>query len=390
MKRVYLVHGTWPNGPFRKVQTENQKNWFHPNNDLSKRIFERLGDHTEIFSYIWSGKNSVKSRSSAAKSFAEKIQRDQSRIKADQIYIVAHSHGGTVAAECLHNYHNEFKTNRVPINGVVCLATPFIFHDKRIDADKKSKPFILTSVFSLLFILQMFIDNQSFSQSTFLSYLTFISLLLISIGLSLLILNFLMKKNYSSCFCIQDNLSSLPMFHLIRSSRDEASGLIGFASFFSWMLMKAYTLIEPRTEIVNINEGKRKGFIGIKLKHTQIVFYSFILLISYLYSSNLRIANELFFVIPILASSGLISLIGVVSYIIYMLVCGEYSPINWLQFNVEMEQAIPGVESKLEIIRYPDENAIMRHSLHSLPIVQERVASILYDWGAAHQVSPED
>jgi len=363
---------------FREVVLENQGNWFHSNNDMAQNIYEKFEGQAEIRSFIWSGKNSIKSRSNAAIKLSEMIQEDQKQKKADQIFLVAHSHGGTVVAECLAKYWN--KLSALPLGGIICLATPFIYHDERINAERKNKILLMSALFFLLFSLQLFIDSEMFLQSNLISYFTFFGLLLMSGSLAVLVLNVLSKNKSSAQFTICGKIKYFPPFHLIRTARDEASGLIGFASFLSWLLIKSYSLIEPRTEIFRIDDGKRSGFIGMKLKFTQIIFFAGILFISYFSSKQFGLSIEGSFPILLFALSGMISTMGIISYIVYMLICGEYSPRNWVNFNVEMEQTIPSIESKLELVKHDDVPGTMRHGLHSLPIVQSRVAEILFDW----------
>lgn len=142
---VYLVHGTFAQGA----------EWVHPSSALAKSVKAGLGSDVLIAPFKWSGANSHTARRAAGKKLAQTIHKfDHYNPDAPQ-YIVAHSHGGNVAAYAL----NESGV-RSKITAVACLGTPFIkAHARDLVGAKRLVQWILTACAITILLIVISIIN---------------------------------------------------------------------------------------------------------------------------------------------------------------------------------------------------------------------------------------
>jgi hypothetical protein len=108
---LHLVHGTFA----------RDAEWIHPDSPLAQTISHSLGDNVHIEPFNWSGDNSHTARETAGIALADKIRNCNRGNPGLPQYIVAHSHGGNVAAYALSD-----SDTRANVSGVACLGTPFI------------------------------------------------------------------------------------------------------------------------------------------------------------------------------------------------------------------------------------------------------------------------
>lgn len=121
---VYILHGTWPFGFFRRKSDPKRPAWFEPGGAFYNVVLETLPKGTVIRCFYWSGRNGFAARSSAAHGLAQYILRAGETDPIDTAYaIVAHSHGGTVAAEAMSMISEKPVAQRVTT--LITLATPF-------------------------------------------------------------------------------------------------------------------------------------------------------------------------------------------------------------------------------------------------------------------------
>jgi alpha/beta hydrolase family protein len=76
----------------------------------------------EFVTFPWSGRNSAAARLKAAKSLAEVLRKLNQEHRQAHHFIIAHSHGGNIACYAAQSDG----ALREPIDGVVCLSTPFL------------------------------------------------------------------------------------------------------------------------------------------------------------------------------------------------------------------------------------------------------------------------
>jgi pimeloyl-ACP methyl ester carboxylesterase len=101
---VVLVHGTYA----------RRARWTSPQGEFTKRLTEAIGP-CNVSRLLWSGDNSHRQRLDAARVMSEWIQNQT----VSHIYLVGHSHGGTIAAMAATSSHDA----RV---SVITLSAPFI------------------------------------------------------------------------------------------------------------------------------------------------------------------------------------------------------------------------------------------------------------------------
>jgi hypothetical protein len=111
---------------FRRRSQSGQPAWFEDGSSVRCEIeqFTSVRFETEVFR--WSGRNSFRRREQAALEFRTHLQRERARRPEARHIVLAHSHGGTVAAQALTAaYFSD--TDPPPVDGLICLATPFAF-----------------------------------------------------------------------------------------------------------------------------------------------------------------------------------------------------------------------------------------------------------------------
>lgn len=108
---VVLVHGTFA----------RRADWTHPDSPLAKTVTSALGGHVLVRPFNWSGRNSHDERLSWGAKLAEKLVELSHHHPKASLHIIAHSHGGNVAAYALRS-----PVIRDLVKNVVCLGTPFI------------------------------------------------------------------------------------------------------------------------------------------------------------------------------------------------------------------------------------------------------------------------
>ena len=105
---IVLVHGTWARGSRWPV--------------LEAEIRRAFAAEEVTIQYLnWSGRNSVSARLSAAEALVQLLEDDIRERPDARRFIVAHSHGGTVALLGLRQ-----TILRGAMTGVICLSTPFL------------------------------------------------------------------------------------------------------------------------------------------------------------------------------------------------------------------------------------------------------------------------
>ena len=108
---VVLVHGTFARGA----------SWTHPDSPLATAVAKALGGNVLSTSFEWSGQNSHTERLSAGTELTERLRSLSQSYPKASLQIVAHSHGGNVAAYALR-----WPGAQETVKSVVCLGTPFV------------------------------------------------------------------------------------------------------------------------------------------------------------------------------------------------------------------------------------------------------------------------
>ncbi len=114
---VYLIHGTWGRGAAFVVEgSELRKR-------ISSELESRIGEEPEYQKFEWSGANTLKERVFWAKALREAVERELKASDPNRpIFLVAHSHGGSLVAIALKNS----AAMQERVSGVVTMGTPFV------------------------------------------------------------------------------------------------------------------------------------------------------------------------------------------------------------------------------------------------------------------------
>lgn len=108
---ITLVHGTFA------VDAA----WTKDDSKLCQAIWDAFGDDIRIERFSWSGENDYRARINAGVQLALHLLRQAEADPAAKRIVIAHSHGGNVAL-----YTGKWIPDLSILNGIVCLATPFI------------------------------------------------------------------------------------------------------------------------------------------------------------------------------------------------------------------------------------------------------------------------
>ena len=111
-----LIHGTFARGA----------PWTRSGSLLHRKLTNRFGKKLLVERYEWTAKNTATDRSAAADKLVEYLQERRKQYPGSRQYIIAHSHGGTVAVQA----HGRLPGDHV-VDGIACLSTPFLYAHAR-------------------------------------------------------------------------------------------------------------------------------------------------------------------------------------------------------------------------------------------------------------------
>ena len=113
---VTMVHGTFA----------REATWAKEDSTFAKGLSDAYGGPVKCRSFTWSAKNLHAVRVRAATELYADIGKANSKFGNVPHFLVAHSHGGNIAAYCLRDSSSE-----PPISGVITLGTPFLTYKPR-------------------------------------------------------------------------------------------------------------------------------------------------------------------------------------------------------------------------------------------------------------------
>ncbi len=389
IKNVFtLVHGTKLLGCFQK-----SPKWISPTGNFAKELtacFEKRGG-AKIYSFEWSGWNRVQSRRKAVNDLKQKL-KDQFKTHGKDVnyYLVSHSHGGNVA---LRAYQDTDIKNI--INGVVCLATPFLWVRERKLGRGRSFIFSSTTIISLL-ILLFAIDSMAKVNSIFLYLIPCLYIAIVMLfwlkyeKIINALIDFLKPPDINP-----DNLL------IIRTSSDEASLFLAFSQFVCMPIIFIYdffkNILEKITSIMEtLNENKPYVVL--------MVVVSFLLMFGMLYlgaitqSTGFTLVNVGFSISIVLIALStwlLIPRLGIslVEFVLQMIVMimilpiavfmsivliipfGSAIAITSIFLEVFVEVTPPG-EWQIIMLKQNADNKSLRHSIYE----DERVIRKICRW----------
>jgi pimeloyl-ACP methyl ester carboxylesterase len=113
---VTLVHGTFA----------RRADWTAESSPLRRAICKTMREPVRFEQFLWSGWNTVTSRSKAVDRLISHLADLQTRWPQARHFVVGHSHGGNIAFQAMRD-----KAVEARIAGVVCLSTPFLWASPR-------------------------------------------------------------------------------------------------------------------------------------------------------------------------------------------------------------------------------------------------------------------
>jgi hypothetical protein len=224
---ITLIHGTWA----------KRATWIQPHSMLTKALRDRLGQDIKIFRLIWSGRNSSTARSVATERLKKKLALRLKNYPTARHYIICHSHGGNIALDAVAGGDLEKK-----IDGIVCLATPFLLARER---GFGANPAAMLAPAVVVAILLLLIAYDVVWPTLWLDF-TFMSLAMLVMWVLAFFLAHLwfrfarnLRKELTSV-----QVSDPSRFLIIRSPADEASGALVFSQFLSWITVRIYLWLD--------------------------------------------------------------------------------------------------------------------------------------------------
>ena len=225
MKHVFtLVHGTKPLGSLQPPPP-----WIKPDSPFSKKLEDHFRDHggAKTFPFEWTGWNQVGARTTASARLSQELKKRFKEFPAAQHYLVCHSHGGNVAMHALLD--DELKSG---LTGVACLATPFLSARDR-ETGWKTRDLLIGAMVVPLLALVGFLEFNF-------SVLVVFAATILFAGAVFLATKYWTAKIAMLKSALQSSPPPADRLLIIRSPADEASLLLAFSQFMSWLVVKVF------------------------------------------------------------------------------------------------------------------------------------------------------
>jgi len=353
---VHLVHGTWANGWLKPKSA-----WFENTSKLACCLRDGLPTNVKINSFYWSGRNCVAAREEAAARLAHQIIQNAANGEKIEHFIVAHSHGGTLAYEALKKLPENCR-----VKGLICMGTPFV----SITPISKEKYWpgvavIASLIDSLLWTLVL----SCFPSVVMNSYgmmILFPIVMLVSIKLLILI------APHGEEAAASKTSIKVPIY-LLRATRDEASLSLGLMQTFNWISFA----FARRSEIVTINWRLPDTLIGYGIMYVSSLVGGSIVatMVAKLFSVALDDNGKL--TLALIYSFGFAGLVYLLGYMSLALSVGHLRVRRWLNTMIEVDAAPPGILCKIKVYNVLGEFEGLRHGLYMSDNVVADLVNIL-------------
>lgn len=244
---ITLVHGTWAkNAP-----------WIEPQSELSRVLQKRLRDGVKVFPFRWTGGNSHTARRQASEDLKKALTQRLQDYSAARHYLICHSHGGNVALRAMADSSLQEK-----IDGIVCLATPFLVARER-DLGRNPLKHLVGALVVVMFLTIWMMDQVL--PASWPAWGRFAAVVLVSsivMGAFAVLVNKWreyaerLRRDLASPAIKRDRIL------IIRSPADEASGALALFQFISQLSVRMYIrtfMIYERFEVAVNGWAKQKG-----------------------------------------------------------------------------------------------------------------------------------
>jgi hypothetical protein len=362
---VHLVHGTWPFGFFGRLFSTT-KAWFEEGSEFRQNVEALAECAIDYREFRWPGENSVAERYQAAGELFKRIKKvPEDRPDAKHV-IVAHSHGGTIAARALGYDMTEYGTD-LPIKALICLASPFAYITQR-----RSNHF-LNACYAIATALFAIVLRPLWNELWLLPTLIFITILIFSV---------IQSVSYGhSDPTFDDGMAIHPAIatFLIRATRDEATLTIGFVQSVNSLIALLYAVYDFRTGrlLASIIVGSAFGIVGISIFDWIDARFG---------SLKLDVWQQILLVV--IFGSAAAGLLYVSAYALLAASVGFYKVSLWPISTIEVDSAPPRKECSIKCYSYLEESdaASLRHGIYKLADVELDVALVIR--AVADQIQP--
>lgn len=218
---IHLVHGTWPYGIFGF----GRQSWFDEGSSFRASIGVGLGDNVTFRVCRWSGKNSVAERKKASLILHSQIITAIEDTPNARHIVIAHSHGGTVAADALSYVFQPTQLTR--ISAFIALATPFAYTRAVSSTTAELNGFALATLITTFFFL--LINSLIVELPT--GFLLFAGWLLCNFTMIFFVWIYC-KSSVINAYMGEPIDPTVPVF-LLRATRDEAALSLAVAEAFN-------------------------------------------------------------------------------------------------------------------------------------------------------------
>jgi hypothetical protein len=234
-----FVHGTWGRG---MIFPSGDAAWTTDESTLCRSLRDRLGPDAVFRRFRWSGRNSHTARLKASERLRDFLQEGLNDPPDATHIIVAHSHGGNVALRALGDHPNL----REQINGVACLATPFIAAQYRNIGRDGWAILGRGTALALVFVLGGLVESLYFlfTHANVPKRILWMWVCVAVLGLVVSLVLLLRNRIREHASKLRRELSTPPLGRsqllIIRSPADEASGIIGVFQFLSHATVRLF------------------------------------------------------------------------------------------------------------------------------------------------------
>ncbi|HVK52058.1 MAG TPA: hypothetical protein VM469_10020 [Pseudoxanthomonas sp.] len=370
---VYLVHGTWPYGPFGKETKDGPVPWFRSGSEFAEAIIPESEDDFEIRTFTWSGKNSFQARSDAAAALAEQMVEDSLGDAPETGYIVvAHSHGGTVAANALGRLVElplragiDTKAVLLRTKALICMGTPFAYWS--IAGMTQRKVFV-SSTTAIIVSLLMIVSLQLFPNFAGEHPILF-STGFFTFGVLLLLFRIVRSPfrgqrtaDYEQMLVFPPNVT----VYALRAPQDEATLVIGFTQALQGIAREYFKLADQTLFATSTTYIVAAALLaGIPLLLAGQLLAP--LLISG--PANPSLANG----VGTVLSLALAAVPYLVCHFLTALSVGYWKFSLWGRRTLDVDAAPPGVWTVVKVVEPDLQNEGLRHSLYQLQEVRNEI-----------------
>lgn len=239
---VVVVHGTFDRAAL----------WAQRGSLLNNSLADALPADAEIIVYSWSARNSIRARDEAVAGLTRLVQSTVAADGSTRIFLVAHSHGGTIALQAVANADIGDQCA-----GIACLATPFLQFLPRdlgnaallsAAAAAFALPIGLASLIFYLALLPWFSAKGYYGETVGLYYIVVLSAFTLYVNFCSNV-----QRGWSdrATTLVRPAVAIAPdSLLLLRASADEASAVLGMTAAISILATKVWTSLQSMVDQV--------------------------------------------------------------------------------------------------------------------------------------------